>query len=130
MNERRVGGPDSGGPSFDGATFRRIGRKSVFFAHHSVGENILEGVSDLMAGLSDKPLQIVESTDVGKVGVLYHSRVGQNGDPVSKIEGFARLVRDGIGNKADVAFFKFCYVDFGPETDAQGGNCQGSCRLN
>lgn len=119
MNESRKGESDLGASSVDSATFSRISSKLVFFAHHSVGDNILDGVSDLMVGLSYKPLQVIESTNVEKNGVIYHSRVGKNGDPISKIEGFSTLVRNSVGNKADVAFFKFCYVDFSPETDAE-----------
>lgn len=38
--------------------------------------------------------------------------VGQNEKPESKIADFERLMDSGLARTTDVAFFKFCYIDF------------------
>jgi hypothetical protein len=43
--------------------------------------------------------------------VFAHDKVGTNKDPRSKIEDFIKIVEAGVGESADVALFKFCYVD-------------------
>jgi len=96
----------------------KLSQESIFFGHQSVGFNILEGVADFLRDFPGSQLDIEESTNIGAVGGLYHSRIGQNGDPFSKISEFARLIEGGVGNRAQVAFMKLCYVDFKPDTDA------------
>ncbi|RPI96401.1 MAG: SGNH/GDSL hydrolase family protein [Spirochaetales bacterium] len=46
-----------------------------------------------------------------------HSLIGRNGDPQSKIDAFTRLMVNGLGDRVDLAFFKFCYVDIVAETN-------------
>ncbi len=43
--------------------------------------------------------------------------LGQNTVPQSKIDDFVKYIQNGIGAEADIAFFKFCYIDFAKETD-------------
>jgi hypothetical protein len=64
-------------------------------------------------------LTIVETTDPSRFDapVFAHAQVGRNEDPDSKCESFERYMDSGIGNRADIAFFKFCYVDINRETD-------------
>ena len=64
-------------------------------------------------------LTIVETTDPSRFDapVFAHARVGRNGDPGSKCEAFEQYMDSGIGSRADIAFFKFCYVDINRETD-------------
>ncbi|MBK7857909.1 MAG: hypothetical protein IPJ65_04635 [Archangiaceae bacterium] len=47
---------------------------------------------------------------------MNHFMVGTNEAPLSKISSFQREM-DKVGASADVALFKFCYVDFNPQTD-------------
>ena len=50
--------------------------------------------------------------------MLAEGRVGRNGDPRSKVDQFVATVRSQAGRKvADMAFMKFCYVDFDPKTN-------------
>ena len=66
-------------------------------------------------------LNIVETSDPAdfKAGIFAHFRVGKNTDPKSKVNDFVRIVENGIGGKADFAFFKFCYVDINKNTEVQ-----------
>jgi lysophospholipase L1-like esterase len=90
----------------------------VFFAHQSVGYNIVEGVTDLLKD-QQKALQVTETTAAGdlKPGVLAHATVGKNGDPSSKIRGFADYMDAGLASHTDIALFKFCYIDVDASTD-------------
>lgn len=48
-----------------------------------------------------------------------HGNVGKNTDPLSKINSFRRKIEAGYGQDVDIALFKFCFVDFTPNTDVK-----------
>jgi hypothetical protein len=100
-------------------TWQILSQKKIYFGHQSVGNNILAGVRDLMEVYPQIKLEIVETSDPSDLssGSFAHSKVGENQDPQSKIDAFAGFMKNGLGNKADVAFFKFCYIDITPQTD-------------
>jgi hypothetical protein len=102
------------------AQLRAVAGGRVFFGHQSVGANILDGLGRLLAEHPGVRLPVVEmsgATALPASGVA-HARVGANGDPASKVEDFGRYLREGAGPWAEVALFKFCYVDIGAGTDA------------
>lgn len=102
------------------ANLQRISKKKIYFGHMSVGENILDGVRDIMREHPDIQLNIVETNSPSSFDqpIFAHSRIGNNGDPKSKIDAFVQYMDGGIGNSADIAFFKFCYIDILSVTDA------------
>jgi hypothetical protein len=102
------------------ADLQRISKKKIYFGHMSVGENILDGVRDIMREHPDIQLNIVETNSPSSFDqpIFAHSRIGNNGDPKSKIDAFVQYMDGGIGNSADIAFFKFCYIDILSATDA------------
>jgi hypothetical protein len=105
----------------DTTSFALLQHKRIYFGHQSVGANIMDGVRDL--GDHDMlRLNIVESgqPDAIATPAFAHSAVGRNQNPRSKIEAFAEILASGLGNKADMAFFKFCYVDVTDGSDVQG----------
>jgi acetyltransferase-like isoleucine patch superfamily enzyme len=79
-----------------------IARAPVFFAHDSVGDDILDGLRVLTA-----PCKVRWTS----------RRVGRNGDPIGKIDGFCRAVIEGPGRDAPVAIFKLSFADFEEDTD-------------
>jgi hypothetical protein len=87
----------------------------------SVGFNIISGVEDVLKENSKLRLSIVETNNPADFNrpLFAHSRVGKNHEPLSKIKGFSTFMENGIGEKADVAFVKFCFVDIYAPTDAQ-----------
>lgn len=99
-----------------------LARKRLYFGHHSVGCNIIEGITELQTLRPNITLPIQESADASTLGApgLTHSGVGTNRDPDSKIRGFEDLLSTGAGQRLDIAFFKFCYVDIGADTDVNG----------
>jgi hypothetical protein len=102
-----------------GSAWKELSEKKVYFGHQSVGFNIIDGIKDVMRENPKIKLNIVETSDSSEFNtpLFAHSRVGKNTDPKSKIDAFASFVEKGIGGKADIAFFKFCYVDVTARTD-------------
>jgi len=109
-------------PSIDDVpreSWAKLAGKRIFFGHQSVGYNIVDGITDILKERAYIKLNIVEAR--GPAGfdkpVLAHAQVGRNTDPVSKIESFREVMDAGVGDKVDIAFFKFCYVDIMRDSD-------------
>ncbi len=85
----------------------------TFFAHRSVGNNILAGMADLQG--QDPVRYAIEiagnspSWFVSNSGILHRS-LGINGEPQTKINGFDDYIRGGY-HVADVTMMKFCPGD-------------------
>src|SRR5688500_12416354 len=92
-----------------------VSQRRIFFGHQSVGGNVLDGLRDL-ASESRIPVKIVQGSTLEGPGVL-HEYVGENEKPLSKVRAFEMLMNGGLGSQVEIAFFKFCYIDFTPETD-------------
>lgn len=103
------------------STWEALSKKNIYFGHHSVGKNIIQGINELSDEYPEIKLNIVETTDLAnqQAGVFAHSKVGENADPASKIKAFDNFVNNGIGKKADIAMFKLCYVDITQGTNVQ-----------
>lgn len=103
------------------SSWEKLAQKKIFFGHQSVGNNIISGMEDLMQKNSSIKLRIMETENPSDFssGIFAHHGVGQNVDPESKIKDFVRIMNQGIGGKADIAFFKFCYIDFNAQTNVQ-----------
>jgi|LGVE01.1.fsa_nt_gb hypothetical protein len=103
------------------STWTNLSKKKVFFGHQSVGFNIVDGLKDVMKENPNIRLNIIETSNPEDFNspLFAHARAGKNTDPESKINAFADLMKNGIGDKADIAFFKFCYVDIRSKTDVQ-----------
>lgn len=107
--------------SISGKEWSALSQKKIYFGHMSVGHNIIDGIKDLMSNNPAIKLNIQETTDATTFpnGVFSHSQIGRNGDPKSKIDAFVATMNSGMGNRADIAFFKFCYVDITESTDVK-----------
>lgn len=104
------------------AAWEKLSQKTIYFGHQSVGLNILDGFKDLMEVNPKLRLNIVETTDVNNFtnGIFAHSRVGQNLDPIVKIDEFVKVLDMGVGKRADAVALKFCYLDIAKNTDIIG----------
>lgn len=87
----------------------------IAFGHQSVGEDILNAIGDFERG----DQLVVRSPDYPELQIC-HRRIGENGRPLSKIDDFVEWVESGPGAWAEIALFKFCYVDISAETDLEG----------
>lgn len=116
-------GPKGGKPldNVSAAAWDKLATKRIFFGHQSVGYDIMAGVGTLLKENPSMRLTIVETTDPVRFDapVFAHAPVGKNGDPGSKCEAFEQYMDSGIGSRADIAFFKFCYVDINRETNVE-----------
>lgn len=100
--------------------WERLSAKKIYFGHMSVGYNIIDGIKDLMKSNPSIRLNLQETADPGnlKNGVFVHSQNGENGKPKTKVDAFVKTMDNGPAKQVDIAFFKFCYVDFNKDTDA------------
>lgn len=99
-----------------------LSSKKIYFGHQSVGFNIIEGVKDVVQQYSGIKIDIKETKNPQDFNedVFAHSRIGKNKEPKSKIEDFRKVMESGIGEKVDLAFFKFCFVDVDEKTNVDG----------
>lgn len=98
---------------------RELSQKKIFFGHQSVGNNIIDGIKDIIIEYPELRLNIQQTSDPASYEnpVFGHARVGSNLDPYSKCNEFKKILEGDIGNKIDIAFIKFCYVDVNKNTD-------------
>jgi hypothetical protein len=101
------------------SAWQRLAEKKIYFGHQSVGYNIVEGLEQIKKENPQIKLDIVEIEHASKLSgpVFAHSDIGENEDTHSKIQDFSEYMAKGIGSSADIAFFKFCYVDITRQSD-------------
>lgn len=97
----------------------KVARTRAFFGHQSVGVNILKGVSSVYAahGITAPPIGEGAVLPGGEGGFIDHAFIGENGNPLLKIQDFTAKLRAGLGEQVDVAMMKLCYVDITSGTD-------------
>jgi len=102
-------------------SWQKLSQRKIYFGHQSVGFDIISGIGDVMKDNPQIRLNIVETENPMDFGapLFAHSPVGKNTDPKSKCDAFAKSMNDGLGEKAEVAFFKLCFVDIGSATDVK-----------
>ena len=99
--------------------WKNLETKFIYFGHQSVGYNIVDGIK---LHLNDTIRLKIKNSKLSKSDqnpVFAHAQNGKNGDPKSKINDFVNNIRNGIGSKANVAGFKFCYVDIDADTNVE-----------
>lgn len=101
--------------------WNELAKKSIFFGHQSVGYNIVAGMEQNLMEDSIQTFRIVKSKNPADFTspAFYHAPVGANVDPRSKIDEFVALMEGGLGDKVDVAGFKFCYADIRVSTNIE-----------
>ena len=89
----------------------------IFFAHQSVGGNILDGLA-FLAKEARIALHIDPHDPYTDTAGIKHGKAGRNGHPDSKIQYFVEAIAALEHRLPRVALMKFCYVDFTPSTDS------------
>ena len=99
----------------------KLSGKKIFFGHQSVGVNIIDGIDDIFNQTSGKKLNLAETRNPADFGkpLFAHTKIGTNSDPSSKLADFEKIIVSGVGDKVDIAFFKFCYVDITAGSDLE-----------
>lgn len=95
----------------------------IYFGHQSVGQNILEGLSELVKEAGETRFAIAD-LDKGQsltAGGIAHAHIGRNLDPRSKCDAFSKTLGTAAPNvphvQYDMAALKFCYLDVDSKTD-------------
>ncbi|MBT3275384.1 MAG: hypothetical protein HN368_19670 [Spirochaetales bacterium] len=100
-------------------SLQNLSKKTIFFGHQSVGFNIIDGIERVLKNDGRISIPIMESTNAKDFSppVFLHFRAGVNTKPESKIKAFENAIKSGIGDLIDIAFLKFCYIDFDLSTN-------------
>lgn len=98
-----------------------LAQKKIFFGHQSVGNNIMQGVNEIQANYKQIRLNVIRTKDKSdfEEPVFGHFEIGKNEYSLTKIDDFVQIMADGLGNKVDIAFLKFCFVDIQSGTDIE-----------
>lgn len=114
----RRGGPTSPDP----ADLERIKAARIFFAHQSIGADILSGLDRVLDPERRIQPRLVAEGAASELHKSYfaHARVGRNGDPESKLDAFARWIDSDLGETPQVALLELCYADLHPGTRVDG----------
>jgi hypothetical protein len=117
----KMASPSSPLAAIPSAQLEALAGKRIYFGHQSVGYNLVDGLSALAKERPELRLRFVESRAASELrpGTFAHAENGQNVKPLSKIRDFTETLEQGVGANADIAFFKFCYVDFPPGGDVE-----------
>jgi len=93
----------------------------VFFAHKSVGDNIMNGLKTVADESAIKlNIRVLNHESLSDdSGLFAHAQNGENGNPVSKVDSFHATVMAFNAFTPQIAFMKFCYVDFEPDSDVK-----------
>lgn len=98
------------------AEWDRFKQLHIAFGHQSVGANLINGVRTL-AQEQNIDLPMTDSATTGDAVVIRQFRIGENGNPGSKLDAFRAALSQGAGTYANVAQMKFCFVDFPTSVD-------------
>ena len=111
----------------DEACWSELRTKRVYFAHQTVGTNILAGLCAVQCRKPEIKLDALgycepDKTDATPRSVfdspgIFDAPSGKAGNPEQKIDDFAKFLRSPEGTKVDIALLKFCYSDIGRTTD-------------
>jgi hypothetical protein len=116
--------PDTASQTVTPAELGAAAGQRVFIGHMSIGWNLLDGLQHLYADADVPEAQVVQvavgdpppGLPAGQ-GVVIHTEIGVNGDPLGKLENFDRTMRSGMADEVDVAMVKLCFTDVTASTD-------------
>jgi hypothetical protein len=99
--------------------WRLLASRRVFFAHKSVGQNIVDGISELQREYPSLAWPVIQTRSPADLDApaFVHAENGVNGDPLGKLAAFRRTIDNGFGARLDLAILKFCWADFTAATD-------------
>lgn len=96
-----------------------LSSRSYFFGHQSVGVNIVDGLALVLQDHPEIKIDIMQTESAADIrpGSFLHSRIGKNREPITKIRALEQILDSGVGDEADAAFVKFCYLDAGASSN-------------
>ncbi len=97
-----------------------VANAKVFFGHQSVGQNIVDGLSEIVKETGDTSLHILDIHENKRLPAFYfaHTKVGKNRMPETKCVDFSQIIENKLAaDGLQYAFLKFCFVDITAKTD-------------
>jgi hypothetical protein len=100
------------------AQLEQLAKARVFFAHQSVGGNLIEGLQ-VLARDNGVALQVRDVAREPSVPnqTFGHVFVGENGKPLAKFDEYKDRLTKQQGTPPELAMVKLCYLDFTASTD-------------
>jgi hypothetical protein len=100
---------------------RRLAELRIFFGHQSVGQNIVEGVEEIIRDNPRVNLRLINSANPHEIEgpAFIEAKIGANRDTLSKDEAFATILSKGMGEQGGIAMYKYCWVDIDAATDVR-----------
>ncbi len=99
--------------------WKTLAQKRIYFAHQSVGLDMLNGIADITRDYPEIQIQVVRRPDVADPtrGYLSHSWIGENYDPLGKCDAFEQYLISPAGEALDAAALKLCFLDVTAKTN-------------
>lgn len=106
--------------SLSNEAIAKVFQKKIYFAHQSVGKNVLHGIELLAPDRIEQIISLQDKVVTDNLpAAFYHSRVGSNSDLKSKIDEFSQTIEFTFDGKLDIAFVKLCYLDIVAGSDIE-----------
>ena len=102
------------------AQLEQLAQHRVFFAHQSVGGNLIEGLQTLARdnGVALQVRDVARDPSVPNQ-TFGHVFVGENGKPLAKLDEYRDRLLKQRSAPPELAMVKLCFLDFTPGTDPQ-----------
>jgi lysophospholipase L1-like esterase len=100
------------------AQLEQLAQRRVFFAHQSVGGNLIEGLQSLARdnGVTLQVRDVARDPNVPNQ-TFGHVFVGENGKPLAKLDEYKDRLAKQRSTPPDLAMVKLCFLDFTADTD-------------
>lgn len=119
--ESKISTEEISGTNISTECVTTINTHRILFAHMSVGNDIISGLSaesrTLKKQVVIKKIEAKSSSDIPSGGIC-HIEIGANTQPLQKLSNFREfLFTNNNGRAFDLIGIKFCYVDITNKTD-------------
>lgn len=96
-----------------------LGEERVFFGHQSVGNNILEGLGEIIKENPETRFNVLNWTDSLPLtqNFFIGGFIGENLNPRSKFDDYARMVEKLSHANLSIALMKLCFLDVTQQAD-------------
>ena len=100
------------------AQLEQLAQRRVFFAHQSVGANLIEGLQALARdnGVALQVRDVARDPNVPNQ-TFGHVFVGENGKPLAKLDEYRDRLTKQQSSPPELALVKLCFLDFTASTD-------------
>jgi lysophospholipase L1-like esterase len=92
----------------------------VYFAHQSVGDDIIGGAQAILREHPDATIRVVETREPARINgpAFMHFHVGTNEAPHSKNDDLLTVLDSRAHRDSAIVLMKYCYIDVNRDTDA------------